>query len=111
MNMNYMDLSSDDVVHLPRVNASPLWAPQIEINKEILNSTERVFTVSSCHLDLGFADTLVNIVSKYSDNYFLRLLRLLKNYVNIITRNISLRLLTCLQTRNNTWIHGVACDP
>ena len=70
MNMSYMDLSIDDVVHLPRVNASPLWAPQIEINKEILDSTERVFIVSSSHLDLGFADTLVNIVSKYFDNYF-----------------------------------------
>ena len=70
MNMSYMDLSIDDVVHLPRVNASPLWAPQIEINKEILDSIERVFIVSSCHLDLGFADTLVNIVNKYFDNYF-----------------------------------------
>ena len=47
MNMNCMDLSIDDVVHLPRVNVSPLWPPQIEINKEILDSIERVYIVSS----------------------------------------------------------------
>ena len=52
------------------VNASPLWPPQIELNQEILDSIERVYIVSSCHLDLGFADTLVNIVNRYFDNYF-----------------------------------------
>ena len=35
-----------------------------------LANISTVYLVSSCHLDVGFADTAVNIVNEYFDVYF-----------------------------------------
>ena len=44
------------------------WPPTSTV-KDTTNIT-KVYLVSSCHLDLGFADSLVNIVNRYFDDFF-----------------------------------------
>lgn len=58
------------------VSAKPYWPPQVQISDDIKSSIDRVYLVSSCHLDLGFADSLVNIVNMYFDRYFPDAIRL-----------------------------------
>lgn len=52
------------------VASLPSWPPQASINDEVFTSIDRIYLISSCHLDLGFADTLVNIVNRYFDEFF-----------------------------------------
>ena len=44
--------------------------PQFKMTDEVRFSVDKVYLISSCHLDLGFADTLVNIVNRYFDEFF-----------------------------------------
>ena len=44
--------------------------PQTQLTEEVCLSVDKVYLISSCHLDLGFADTLVNIVNRYFDEFF-----------------------------------------
>ena len=57
--------------------AKPGWPPQAQLShSDIRSSIKRIYLVSSCHLDLGFADTLVNIVNEYFDSYFPNAIRI-----------------------------------
>ena len=46
------------------------WLPVSKVHPETLQSITKVYLISSCHLDLGFANSLVNIVNEYFDKHF-----------------------------------------
>lgn len=46
------------------------WLPVSKVHPETLQNITKVYLISSCHLDLGFANSLVNIVNEYFDKHF-----------------------------------------
>lgn len=51
------------------------WTPTTSLRHSDVNITT-IYLVSSCHLDVGFADTAANIVNRYFDEFFPDAIRL-----------------------------------
>ena len=57
--------------------------PQVQLTDEARLSVDKVYLISSCHLDLGFADTLVNIVNRYFDEFFPQAIQLGQEFLHM----------------------------